>query len=70
MIGFVEKGESVSLCLSMIITVCEEMLEAHAVTASLWNLLFNGKYILLCFKKFVIDSFTVEQKVFILSDEV
>ena len=54
----------------MIIAVCEEMQEASAVTASLWNLLFNGKYILLCMKKFVIDSFTVEKKVFILSDEV
>ena len=36
-IGFVRKGESVSLCLSIIIAVCEEMLVASAVTAWLWE---------------------------------
>ena len=42
---FARKGESVALCLSMIIEVCEEMLVEGAVTASLWNLLLSAKYV-------------------------
>ena len=43
---FIIKGERVVLCLCKITEVCAAMLVESVVTATLWNLLLNAKYIL------------------------